>query len=509
MSLIEGASKAFKIRNALINFAAACPMHATEIEKSITVLSSLSLTLYELNELVKGGSNVVPRRIRDKLEAVQSDIMLSLSSAWRCIGGIDRGLTAEDYRRTWEDLTAHSETMTGESLHSALYQSQKTLHDLIAALRDVTTIEQSINVTPDLTYGGDKAPLVGVKCVSQPQQPLDRPSLSRPAKQRSYERTRNAGPKSPLSPQADHLGHREKFPPTPPLSPVFSQESSDGSDASRTSSRRATGLTRIATFTWLPPTHEITRYHEPTSITKEHYIPDEQYEVVARYIFSKELQLVFMRRSTDCRIKLVCHYITTDGLAEYSCLPVTDLQIARSTSMLRIYRVDQYGMVERWISIKLSSYEDMVLLANTFIVLRGQDESEGSGRLRADDEHLQHEVCEYSCRIEETNLYCTLQILLDMVTGSIRLQALKSGGRQTRTPVWTAFVTDLIADPDWCQVIDKSTVMVSKVRVYSFSVNSKPRHSFREPFLLNFVWPRDVIDFVKSVDALRERQGHY
>ena len=133
MTLINEAERAEKIRNAFIVFSGPCAQDHNAIQainKAISELSSLSCVLREINKLIELDTGAGLAIIEDDLKYVHEDVTWTLSDIWKCLGRLGRGLTVEDYQKTWREITETSWKNDGMSLDRTLEKYKQFLESL-------------------------------------------------------------------------------------------------------------------------------------------------------------------------------------------------------------------------------------------------------------------------------------------------------------------------------------------------------------------------------------------
>jgi len=135
MTLIEEAERAEKIRNAFVVFAGPCVEDVQNINKSISELSSLSCALREIDKLIQLDSGPGLDLVHDDLQYVHEDITFTLGDVWQALGRLGKGLTVEDYRTTWKDISDQAiREANGEALHKTLEGYRRFLSSLTKAM---------------------------------------------------------------------------------------------------------------------------------------------------------------------------------------------------------------------------------------------------------------------------------------------------------------------------------------------------------------------------------------
>lgn len=362
-----------------------------------------------------------------------------------------------------------------------------------------------------------------------------------PQKKPSYERRRDTGLETPLSPtastassRAENIRYRETsypangidpasgrhqpFAPSPPLSPTatfssISQVSSGSAsnDTSDFSSHWAKHVIKHVSSTRLPWIQEESRYHERQG-SRERSFPNEDYNDVLALHWPEGLRVTLYCRPTDYRAKIVAQYRDYRGVPDYACLPLESLWLSREQgSLLRVNRRRSGSKSNQslpWLTMKFTTIERLVLFAGTFMAMRSQDPIGGPQAIPVEDDELDNEVMEFSAPVRDNGYRHALRIFRDEVTGAIRLLASVHKGPMDRTPVWTSFITHTITSLEWCRRLDAKTVGLAELRQHLFI--AKDRYDPAAvlagdgSFLLEFERTKDCEGFLDTVAELRK-----
>lgn len=558
MTLIEEAERAEKIRNAFIVFSGPCAQDHNAIQsinKVISELSSLSCVLREINKLIELDTGSGLAIIEDDLKYVHEDVTWTLADIWKCLGRLGRGLTVEDYQKTWKEVTETSWKNDGKSLDRTLEGYRRFLESLSKTLDrynstsdgPILPLTQSLSHVMTPTVNELRPEIERIHDRRSPQPPLHAhrpttPMMSRQNSTRSVQRlplprnnsTKLRSPKvtdvkqqksyereRPLSPDASSVSSaseatrfRDKpWVPSPPLSPTatissISQVSSTTPSLEMSSHHWAKNVFKNVASTPLPWSNEETRYHEVQG-TREHSYPNQAYDPVFNLAYPEGVRVKLYCRLNDYRAKIVVLYKDRKGNSEYGCLPLEDLHLRREGSVLRVCRRKSSGKPVSWVSMKFTTIERMILFAGTFIAMRSQDSSTSGPPPTVHDDELRDEVCEFAGSIVDSGFSHALRIYHDRITGAIRLQGSVLKGELDRTPVWTAFITHVITSPDWCRRVDRKTVALADLKLHIFSARYKPYLAPSGAFMLRFETREDTESFWEILEDLRTTLGGY
>ncbi|KAK8212221.1 hypothetical protein IWZ01DRAFT_434110 [Phyllosticta capitalensis] len=183
-----------------------------------------------------------------------------------------------------------------------------------------------------------------------------------------------------------------------------------------------------------------------------------------------EASEVFVRlywRPTDNRARIV--FLTKDPSGERRryCFPLTALKIMRVGASLQFCRINKHdGGLDLWAVLRFASSERMVLFYCICIGLKYQDPVEYD--LGEDDFFAPGEEQLFGGEIKDDGLLHALRIFRDTKSGSIRFEGTSRHGRSKRTPIWTAFVSDLLRTRGWLHRLDNRTVEFSELHTYVF-----------------------------------------
>lgn len=533
MTLLQEAERAEKIRNALVFFTGPCTKNVQDINKAISELSSLGCVLRDISDLIKADDGSGLDVIEDKLRYVHEDVSFTLSDVWQCLGRLGQGLTVDDYRATWRDITEQSIECTGNRLHRIVEKYRRYLESLAKSLESHVTSPTLETLGQDIRWINAKTPrpqLVPAKPTAptlarknslriRTPQPLAATTAFMPSTPRSpenlrqpksYERERPPSPAdSSASSISDATEFRDKpWVPSPPISPTATMSSisqvSSTSFSPASTDHWARTVFDNASSTPLPWSKEETRYHEQNG-TPEHSYPNQAYESVVNLIYHEGMRVSLFCKPSNYRAKIVVLYRDPNGASDYGCLPLEDLHLRREGSVLRICRRKPSGKPVPWVSMKFTTTERMVIFACTFIAMRSQD----SGIPHAPpppvhDDELRDEINNFAGSIIDSRFNHALRIYRDKITGVVRLQASVLRGELDRTPVWTAFITEYITQRDWCRKVNPRTVALAELHLHIFSSRYRPAKESNGAFLLRFETRDDAEAFLEVIYSLRD-----
>ncbi|KAI6869557.1 hypothetical protein KC318_g17171 [Hortaea werneckii] len=173
------------------------------------------------------------------------------------------------------------------------------------------------------------------------------------------------------------------------------------------------------------------------------------------------------------------------------CMPIVNLKVIRNLSSLQLCRARRDGTYDMWARLNFDFHERMVLFYNTFVAMKHQDRREILHENLLDHLELRCEGGEYEIfggAIKHGELRHALRLFKDRSCGVVRLEASALRGPMSDVPLWTAFITRYVGDPDWVFYESGGLVSLAAVRPrpYVFLSGYEPPHRGRDEYLLNF-----------------------
>ncbi|RMY31780.1 hypothetical protein D0865_14908 [Hortaea werneckii] len=227
-----------------------------------------------------------------------------------------------------------------------------------------------------------------------------------------------------------------------------------------------------------------------------------------------QLRVRLYWRPMDSRARIL---IMTEGrFGEYLCycMPIVNLKVIRNLSSLQLCRARRDGTYDMWARLNFDTYERMVLFHNTFVAMKHQDRREIPHENLLDHLELRCEGGEYEIfggAIKHGELRHALRLFKDRSCGVVRLEASALRGPMSDVPLWTAFITRYVGDPDWVFYESGGLVSLAAVRPrpYVFLSGYEPSHRGRDEYLLNFATSEDARQFVESWTGLCRQPSPY
>ena len=168
------------------------------------------------------------------------------------------------------------------------------------------------------------------------------------------------------------------------------------------------------------------------------------------------------------RTKLLCTSLPPDGRPrKNSAKYLTDLTITRTSSAKSSnssggkdggskthpggawLHLTHTSKNKYWAGLRFTSLEPLIILHNLLLSLRSHDLYDPLDRIR--DHRLKGEEELFEATITDDRYKHFLKLLLDVGTGTLRLQAsiLDGDPGLRRAPVWTGWITHLVHSPSW------------------------------------------------------------
>ncbi|RDW86556.1 uncharacterized protein DSM5745_03198 [Aspergillus mulundensis] len=519
MALSVPAGVAEEVAAGLRRFRDPLPEHSTEITGLIADLFTISTSLKTLEDLsLHHHYGAIFNVARSDVDLVSASLQYTLDDIVDFFGDIDsrRGSTNRNaYKRTWVAMSRFFQEESGYSLPRRLanYKSfLKELEDLISeAGPDYLFMSRLREEFQELLVkqDGRLTRRIGAMSVSSsssssngttPNSPMgDR----KPRTRRSYERARPAHlspTPMPASPSFGSFDIRPPRVPAVPGSPVTSSAASHSLGSGVMSEHWASQV-------FFQPRSE-TRLPSKGDKCMCYGNPQpELFEWLETESFGKTLELafgtfrvLFFVREDDHRARIV---LGSSG--EYYCLPLNLLEINRyGTSCLNLCRRRKGGSeLVVWANLKFSTIEIMVLFFCTFLALRSQDGGRPVSKIR-DYELIQEEEL-FASPIYDDDFEHALRVYRDKVTGAVRLQASVHKGEMKRSPVWTAFITDLVRTPRWLRIVDREPKLIVlrelPLNIFTFSDYNPPKTQ-KGGHLLKFQHREDAEGFLNVMAEL-------
>ena len=146
----------------------------------------------------------------------------------------------------------------------------------------------------------------------------------------------------------------------------------------------------------------------------------------------------------------------------------------------------------------------MVLFYSTFIVMKRQACSKTTiPRELQDDAELtrprdEAEFLEFSEIITHKGKLHKLYLYTDLTSGVVRLEACAYRGPMKGTPIWTAFITKYLSDPDWAHWENGALVSLAAMKIppYVFLLNYEPPKNEKNEYILQFETKTGMLTYV-------------
>ncbi|KAI7545812.1 hypothetical protein KC343_g9860, partial [Hortaea werneckii] len=165
-----------------------------------------------------------------------------------------------------------------------------------------------------------------------------------------------------------------------------------------------------------------------------------------------QLRVRLYWRPMDSRARILIMAKGRFGEDMCYCMPIVNLKVIRNLSSLQLCRARRDGTYDMWARLNFDTYERMVLFYNTFVAMKHQDRRDIPHQNLLDHLELRCDGGEYEIfggAIKHGELRHALRLFKDRSSGVVRLEASALRGPMRDVPLWTAFVTRYVGDPDW------------------------------------------------------------
>jgi hypothetical protein len=177
------------------------------------------------------------------------------------------------------------------------------------------------------------------------------------------------------------------------------------------------------------------------------------------------------------------------GVVLNYCIPLTALKLRREGSSIKLFTYSsQEDALKLWACLNFTIYEQLILFYCAFAALKSQDWKKYPEVLndRFHRRERSEETEEFSGEIKDDNYLHALRIYSDKDSGGIRLEARARRGPFTTTPIWTAFITQLVDSDTWLRRVSPKIVQLSGLHPYVFCHGYTPPRGKTGKFRLQF-----------------------
>ena len=211
------------------------------------------------------------------------------------------------------------------------------------------------------------------------------------------------------------------------------------------------------------------------------------YDEVLEMTMGRDSGLVvrlYVRRE-DERARIVCETTRPSGVSWCSGLPLDALTCDRDGSVLQLTVGEtESPRLRQWCELKFSTIQHLVVFHGTFIALRRQDLKVRYEGIK--DHELDGEEELFAGKILDDDYQHVLRILYDTDSKAVRLSAAVMDGELKRMPVWTAFITNYFASPNWLRRVEPRVVTLSELRCHVFPSSYNPQRTSTGAHVLTF-----------------------
>ncbi|KAF2723161.1 hypothetical protein K431DRAFT_302085 [Polychaeton citri CBS 116435] len=455
-------------------------------------------------------------RLASRLHRIRDDLRLAHATINHTIEDILAAFpqaSRDTYQQVWDELTLRMLQEELVQLPDRLAWYRKFLRECYVSLTDRA---------PETLVSARKrlAALLEQQTAAQTRR---RPlllgnagsTMPRPRAQRHPSSFRLDPPLSPTS-SSDHWENQRPPPlapePPPPVSPTFTTDSSPSLMSSQTS--YTTDLLTTPVVHWA---EEVFDGSYPQTAFRDSHQRDEPSKCYGNINppalsmlsvdgFVRILELPFDRetvwvrlywRPQDGRSRIL--FMARDDLHRdvLYCVPLTNLKVIRDKSCLQLCRASRDDRYILWAKLNFALYEKMALFYSTFVAVKHQDKVEIENHRLLDHFELREEI-EYAGQICDGQLLHALRLFRDRGSGVIRLEASALRGPMRDVPLWTAFVTKYVGDPDHFQDEGGGRVHAAALRPPPYYFN--PEYAMAKDrfgaYILNFTSATDARGFM-------------
>ncbi|WPH02900.1 Hypothetical protein R9X50_00576800 [Acrodontium crateriforme] len=517
------------------------PRSAAAITSAIGKLFSISALLRRID-----GAQNDPRaqpsiyRIHEDLGRLFGSLHASLEQIFRMFGRSGE----RPFTTVWEDLNHHFDQDEGVSLVERLDLYHEFLRSQLDVLDGYRSLGQgeirrrivALSTAQNIVSGPVDPWAIGIATGSASRR--RRPPLARIETPISRTTT--------LSDEWDYNGTLQP-PPAPepfsPLSPTFTSISSPTLSSSQTSYSNDPAHVSAELVHWARNVFDGSNPRNLIPATQQMddqsacygTIDNSALHHLGRDGFIRALELPFDReqlwmrlywRPSDFRARILIMTKDSHRQDTHYCTALTNLKIIRNGSCLQLCRARRDGIYRMWAKLNFVFYDRMVLFYSTLVAMKHQDLRGISSHFLIDEfelasrpsatspqTHLPGEDEIFGGEIIDGSLHHALRLWRDSTSGVVRLEACALRGPMQDVPLWTAFVTRYVGDPDWAHLEpirrgDTSAVVhiaAFKPPPYVFLSGYQPLRNDAHDWILHFALVDDAKQFIEQWTALCNR----
>jgi hypothetical protein len=181
------------------------------------------------------------------------------------------------------------------------------------------------------------------------------------------------------------------------------------------------------------------------------------------------------------------------------CIPLTALKLRREGPSIKLFTYStQEDALKIWAILNFTVYEQLVLFYCAFAAMKSQDWKKYPEVLndRFHKRDRSEEKEEFSGEIKDDNYLHALRIYSDKDSGGIRLEARARRGPFTATPIWTAFITQLVDSEQWIRRVSPKVLQIGGLHPYVFCHGYTPPRGKSGKFRLQFTSQKGMFSTV-------------
>jgi hypothetical protein len=242
-----------------------------------------------------------------------------------------------------------------------------------------------------------------------------------------------------------------------------------------------------------------------------------------------QLRVRFYWRPEDHSARILLQTHDRHAIPTSYCAPLTSLRVVRKSSTLLLCRINRHTQqCEVWARLNFLLHERMVLFASTLIAMKHQDTRGIPHRALLDRAPLLSsppssssspsspttgEDILFAGQIRHDDMLHALRLYRDHGSRLVRLEASPLRGSRQDVPLWTAFVSRYVGDPDWACWEGDGVVSLAALRpppfVFVPRLELQRAGRGRGDFLLPFTTDADAKEFMATWAGVCQKYGKH